>query len=195
MGGAEPWLFLLGPGFRQRHQDDRHSPGFRGTTSQARGSASALRLASPALPSSSPLSREKGERGGRRPRHLGTGPTPYFFIRGISLPVGWAASEVLFTTNSPFPTASLRTVLATFIAHGSPVCRASSCWHLRISRTFTTTIPVYLSPFAVYQAFPDSDYYGDSVAMRLAPFRQSRIPSTVDVQDGLGAHFVSFKGL
>jgi len=38
--------------------------------------------------------------------------------------------------------------------------------------------------------FPDSDYYGDSVALGVAPCRQSRIPCAVDVQDGSGAHFV-----
>jgi len=42
----------------------------------------------------------------------------------------------------------------------------------------------------MYQAFPGSDYYGDSVAMRFSPFRQSRVPSAADVQVGLGALFV-----
>jgi hypothetical protein len=44
-------------------------------------------------------------------------------------------------------------------------------------------------------AFPTSDYYGDSVAMRVAPFRQSRDPCAVDVQDGLGAPFVPLMSL
>jgi hypothetical protein len=29
--------------------------------------------------------------------------------------------------------------------------------------------------------------------MRLSPFRESRVPHAVDVQDGLGAHFVSLR--
>jgi hypothetical protein len=44
----------------------------------------------------------------------------------------------------------------------------------RISRT---SIPLgldYLSPFAMWSAFPTADYYGDSVALGLAPVRQSR---------------------
>jgi hypothetical protein len=61
-----------------------------------------------------------------------------------------------------------------------------------ITPTFTATLPTYLAPFALWTAFPSADYYGASVAMRLAPGRQSRVPSTVDVQDGLGALFVSF---
>ena len=31
----------------------------------------------------------------------------------------------------------------------------------------------YLPPFAMWPAFPASDYYGVSVAMGLAPFRRS----------------------
>jgi len=45
--------------------------------------------------------------------------------------------------------------------------------------------PAYLSPFAwlpvSWTAFPSSDYYGDSVPMRLAPVRGSRVPHAVDV--------------
>ena len=43
----------------------------------------------------------------------------------------------------------------------------------------------------MYQAFPGSDYYGASVALGVAPGRQSHVPCAVDVQDGLGASFVS----
>src|SRR5262249_9190186 len=56
-----------------------------------------------------------------------------------------------------------------------------------------------LSPFAqpswllVGPAFPAADYYGDSVALRLAPGRPSRIPGLVDVQDSLGALFVPLR--
>jgi hypothetical protein len=39
---------------------------------------------------------------------------------------------------------------------------------------------VYLPPFALWTAFPSSDYYGDSVPMRLSPFRESRVPRIVD---------------
>src|SRR4051812_16380156 len=51
---------------------------------------------------------------------------------------------------------------------------------------------IYLAPFAMCQAFPGSDYYGASVALGVAPGRQSRVPLVADVQDGLGASFVSF---
>ena len=45
------------------------------------------------------------------------------------------------------------------------------------------------------QAFPGSDYYGASVALGVAPFRPSRVPLVADVQDGLGASFVSLRPL
>ena len=51
----------------------------------------------------------------------------------------------------------------------------------RISHTSTDLHPSDLSPFALCQAFPDSDYYGDSVALGLTPFRQSRVPCMIDV--------------
>jgi hypothetical protein len=62
---------------------------------------------------------------------------------------------------------------------------------LGITPTFTATLPAHLAPFALWTAFPSADYYGASVALRLSPGRQSRVPSTVDVQVGLGALFVS----
>ena len=43
----------------------------------------------------------------------------------------------------------------------------------RISRTFPRRHQVHLSPFAMWLALPTADYYGDSVAMRLASFRRS----------------------
>ena len=43
----------------------------------------------------------------------------------------------------------------------------------RISRTSTNCHPVHLSPFALCPAFPDPDYYEDSVAIGLAPRRRS----------------------
>jgi hypothetical protein len=55
--------------------------------------------------------------------------------------------------------------------------------------------PTYLSPFAMWTAFPSADYYGDSVPMRLAPVRESRVSYVVDVQVGLGALFVSLRSL
>ena len=45
-------------------------------------------------------------------------------------------------------------------------------------------VPVYLPPFAMWPAFPTSDYYGGSVAIGLSPLRQSRISCMLDVQDG-----------
>jgi hypothetical protein len=38
-----------------------------------------------------------------------------------------------------------------------------------------------LSPFAMWTALPSSDYYGDSVTMRLAPVRSSRVPWALNV--------------
>src|SRR4051812_14194543 len=49
----------------------------------------------------------------------------------------------------------------------------------------------HLPPFALWPAFPAADYYGGSVALGVAPFRRSRVPHAADVQDGLGALFVS----
>jgi len=43
----------------------------------------------------------------------------------------------------------------------------------RMSRTSTNCHQVHLSPFAMCPAFPDSDYYEDSVAIGLAPRRRS----------------------
>ena len=65
----------------------------------------------------------------------------------------------------------------------------------RITRTFTFCHPIHLPPFAMYQAFPGSDYYGGSVAIGVAPRRQSRVSCVVDAQDGLGASFVSLRSL
>jgi hypothetical protein len=44
---------------------------------------------------------------------------------------------------------------------------------LAISATLFPTVPVHLSRFALWPAFPTSDYYRDSVAMGLAPVRRS----------------------
>src|SRR5437762_310538 len=60
-----------------------------------------------------------------------------------------------------------------------------------ITHTSASGHLTYLAPFAMYQAFPGSDYYGASVALGVAPGRQSRVPLVADVQDGLGASFVS----
>jgi len=43
----------------------------------------------------------------------------------------------------------------------------------RISRTSTRSHQIHLSPFAMCPAFPDPDYYEDSVALGLAPRRRS----------------------
>src|SRR5215210_7190515 len=57
-----------------------------------------------------------------------------------------------------------RTVAALCISHTSPA------WN-------QTTLP----PFALWPAFPASDYYGGSVAVGLAPRRRSRFPDALDV--------------
>src|SRR5438309_10231866 len=66
---------------------------------------------------------------------------------------------------------------------------------LRISRTSTSGHPIHLAPFAMWTAFPPSDYYGASVALGLSPFRRSHVPCVVDVQVAVGALFVSFRSL
>ena len=68
--------------------------------------------------------------------------------------------------------AARRTVLAPFSAHGSPV-----------------NLTAHLSPFALYAAFPRSDYYEDSVAMRPAAFRPSHVPTNATYQTDLGVPF------
>src|SRR5262249_11618914 len=97
-------------------------------------------------------------------------------------------------TSSPFPTAPLRTGLATFTASGSPVRlyrnRVPSppvvvdvqddvgCPHHTFAQ-HNPDIRTNLPPFAVWPAFPTADYYGGSVAMRVAPGRPSRVPHAV----------------
>src|SRR5215831_9742394 len=54
---------------------------------------------------------------------------------------------------------------------------------------------IHLPPFAMWTAFPSSDYYGASVALGLSPFRRSRVPCVVDVQVAVGALFVSLRSL
>ena len=66
---------------------------------------------------------------------------------------------------------------------------------LRISRTFTPGDPTHLAPFAVWAAFPPSDYYGASVALGVSPVRRSRVPCVVDVQVAVGARFVPLRSL
>src|SRR5262245_28535108 len=64
-----------------------------------------------------------------------------------------------------------------------------------ITHAFISGHLTHLAPFAVWTAFPPSDYYGASVPMRLSPFSESRVSCAVDVQAGLGAHFVSLGSL
>ena len=52
--------------------------------------------------------------------------------------------------------------------------------------------PTHLPPFAMWPAFPTSDYYGGSVPVGVVPFRESHVPFVTDVQGGLGASFVTF---
>jgi hypothetical protein len=42
-----------------------------------------------------------------------------------------------------------------------------------MTSTLLLIVPIHLSPFAMCPAFPDSDYYGDSVAIGLAPLGRS----------------------
>jgi len=58
---------------------------------------------------------------------------------------------------------------------GSPSMMISIISAFRMSRTSTSSHQVRLSPFAMCPAFPDADYYGDSVAIGLVPRRRSRV--------------------
>ena len=83
-----------------------------------------------------------------------------------------------------FPTAPLRTGLATFKASGSPVNLSLDVQKYIGSLHYASLCIchlVHLSPFAMWSAFPSSDYYGDSVPMRLSPFRESRVFPSIDV--------------
>jgi hypothetical protein len=54
---------------------------------------------------------------------------------------------------------------------------SSTASALRITRTSTYWTPNNLPPFAMWPAFPTSDYYGGSVAVGVAPRRPiSRFP-------------------
>jgi hypothetical protein len=62
---------------------------------------------------------------------------------------------------------------------------ASAVRNLRTGRGFCSD---YLFPFALWMVFPSSlvgryahDYYGNSVTLRVAPFRSSRVPSPSNV--------------
>src|SRR5262245_61452145 len=70
---------------------------------------------------------------------------------------------------------------------------ASTVSMVRISRVSAGFHPSHLPPFAMWPAFPASDYYGGSVAMGVSPFRRSRISCMNDVQDDLGALFVTLR--
>ena len=43
------------------------------------------------------------------------------------------------------------------------------------------SIPTHLPPFAMWAAFPSSDYYGGSVTIGLSTRRRSRVPCVLDV--------------
>jgi hypothetical protein len=70
------------------------------------------------------------------------------------------------------------------ISSGSPVVYAltpRTVSAFRISRTLTSGWSDHLSPFALWPAFPTSDYCGDSVTVGLAPVRPSRVPLVLNV--------------
>src|SRR5438876_1087578 len=64
-----------------------------------------------------------------------------------------------------------------------------------ITHTSASEHLIHLPPFALWTAFPFSDYYGGSVALRLSPVRRSRVPCVADVQVAVGALFVSLRSL
>jgi hypothetical protein len=48
-----------------------------------------------------------------------------------------------------------------------------------ITHTSASEHLTHLAPFAVWTAFPPSDYYGASVALGVSPVRQSRVPASL----------------
>ena len=86
----------------------------------------------------------------------------------------------------PFPSAPLRTARESFDLKrlASGLCRSDdpkTVSAFRISRTLTSGSSDHLSPFAMWRAFPTSDYYGDSVTLGLAPVRPSHVPLVLNV--------------
>ena len=86
----------------------------------------------------------------------------------------------------PFPSAPLRTARESFDLKrlASGLCfeiTPKTVSAFRISRTLTSGSSDHLSPFAMWRAFPTSDYYGDSVTLGLAPVRSSHVPLVLNV--------------
>ena len=65
----------------------------------------------------------------------------------------------------------------------------------RMSRTSTPLPSDHLTPFAMWPAFPASDYYGVSVAMGLAPGRRSRVSPLMYVLAWVRPPFVPTPGM
>jgi hypothetical protein len=59
--------------------------------------------------------------------------------------------------------------------------RTASLFHLSEIPPHCPLRSRHLPPFAMWTAFPSSDYYGGSVAIGLSPRRRSRIPCALDV--------------
>ena len=64
----------------------------------------------------------------------------------------------------------------------------------RMSRTSTSCHQV-LSPFAMCPAFPDADYYGDSVAVELAPLGDPELSNHRTYERGLGRLLIPTPGI
>jgi len=80
----------------------------------------------------------------------------------------------------PFPSAPLRTDRDRFRSISSPVDGIHSVQVIVHLAPLAFEMSPGLSPFAVWPALPSSDYYGDSVALGLAPGRPSRVPSVLN---------------
>src|SRR3954462_14650803 len=82
----------------------------------------------------------------------------------------------------PFPSAPLRTDRDRFrvnqlSSQATSTRFRSSC----ISHPLAFQMSPDLSPFATWPAFPTPDYCGDSVTVKLAPVRPSRVPVVLNV--------------
>ena len=69
---------------------------------------------------------------------------------------------------------------------------SSAYWHVAY---LTLYLLISLSPFAMCPAFPDPDYYGDSVALGLAPVGDPEFSDHRTFEHGLGRLLIPTPGI
>ena len=138
---------------------------------------------------STPRSSNQDLRLGRRPaRCISRSPFPTAPLRtGLECRVGGQRVTLAGT----FPTASLRTDRDRFRVNQTLQLTSSHSVQVFVHLApFPFQLPARLFPFALWTALPSSpvgrdshDYYGNSVALGLAPRRRSRVPSSGNVRE------------